>query len=55
MSKLSPERDPIRARTSLDCPRSAGKPRAPSLVVDQGMNNMEVEGEGRRVGVEVVD
>jgi hypothetical protein len=37
--------DPVRARTSPGCPRSAGKPRAPSLVVDQGMNNMEVEGE----------
>jgi hypothetical protein len=31
------------------------KPRVPSLVVDQGMNRMEVEEEGRRVGVEIVD
>ena len=46
---------PVRARISLGCPRSASKPRAPSLVVDQGMNNKEVEEEGRRVEVEVVD
>jgi hypothetical protein len=41
-------RDPVRARTSPGCPRSAGKPRAPSLVVDQGMNNMEVGEESKR-------
>jgi hypothetical protein len=30
------------------CPRSAGEPRAPCLVVDQGMNIMEVEGDKKR-------
>jgi hypothetical protein len=48
LPKLSPGRDPIRARTSPGCPRSAGKPRAPSLVVDQGMNNMEIGEESKR-------
>jgi len=43
--KLSLGRDTIRARMSAGCPRSADKPRAPSLVVDQEMNNMEVEEE----------
>ena len=32
-ARTSPERDPIRARTSLGCPRSASKRRAPSLVI----------------------
>jgi hypothetical protein len=40
--------DPVRARTSPGCPRLAGKHRTSSLVVDQGMNNMEVEGEEKR-------
>jgi hypothetical protein len=39
---------PVRARTSLGCPRLVGKPRTSSLVVDQGMNNMEVKGEDKR-------
>jgi hypothetical protein len=43
-----PGRDPVRARTSPGCPRSAGEPRVPSLVVDQGMNSMEVEGEEKK-------
>jgi hypothetical protein len=30
---------------SPGCPRLAGKPRTLFLVVDQGMNSMEVEGE----------
>jgi hypothetical protein len=47
-SKLSPGRDPVRARTSPGCPRLSGEPRAPSFVVDQGMNSMEVEGEEKR-------
>jgi hypothetical protein len=33
---------------SSGCPRSAGEPRAPSLVVDKGMNIMEVEGQEKR-------
>jgi hypothetical protein len=33
---------------SPGCPRLAGKPRTSSLVMDQGMNNMEVEGEEKR-------
>jgi hypothetical protein len=41
-----------KARMSPDCPRLAGKPRASSLVVDQGMNSMEVEEEGKRVGID---
>jgi hypothetical protein len=44
-SKLLPGRDPVRARTSLGCPRLAGKPRTLSLVMDQEMNSLEVEGE----------
>jgi hypothetical protein len=44
----SPRRDPVRARTSSGCPKSADEPRAPSLVMDQGMNSMEVEGEEKR-------
>ena len=47
-SKLSRERDPVRVRMSSGCPRSAGKPRVPSLVVDQGMNSMEVGEEGEK-------
>jgi hypothetical protein len=46
--KLSSGRDPVRARTSPGCPRLAGKPRTSSLVVDQEMNNMELEGEEKR-------
>jgi hypothetical protein len=46
--KLLPGRDPVRARTSPGCPRSAGESRTPSLVVDQGMNSMEVEEEEKR-------
>ena len=41
-------RDPVGARTSSGCPRSADKPRAPSLVVDQGMNSIKVGEEGKR-------
>jgi len=33
---------------SVGRPRSVGKPRVPSLVVDQGMNNMEVGEEEKR-------
>jgi hypothetical protein len=39
---------PVRVRTSLGCPRLAGKPRTSSLVVDQEMNSMEVKGEDKR-------
>ena len=41
-------RDPVRARTSPGCPRSAGKPRAPSLLMDQVMNIIRVGEEGKR-------
>jgi hypothetical protein len=54
-SKLSSGRDSVRARTSSGCPKLAGKPSAPSLVVDQGMNSMEVREEGKRIRVNVVD
>jgi hypothetical protein len=54
-SNLSPGRDPVRARMSSGCPRLADKPKASSLVVNQWMNSIEVEEEGRRVGAEVVD
>jgi hypothetical protein len=33
---------------SLGYPRLASKPRISSLTVDQGMSNMEVEGEEKR-------
>jgi hypothetical protein len=46
--KLSLGRDPVRARTSPGCPRPVGKPKAPSLVVNQGMNIMEVGEESKR-------
>jgi hypothetical protein len=36
------------ARTTPGCPRSAVKPRALSLVMDQGMNSMEVGEESKR-------
>jgi hypothetical protein len=54
-SKLSPGRDPVRARTSPGCPRSVGKPRAPSLVVGSRDEQYGVEEKGKRVGVEVVE
>ena len=46
---------PVRARTSPGCPRLAGKPRAPSLVVESRDEQHGVGEEGKRVGVDVVD
>jgi hypothetical protein len=50
--KLSSGREPVWARMLSGCPRSAGKPRAPSLVVGAGMNNMGVGKEGKRVVID---
>jgi len=53
--KLSLERDPVRARMSPGCPRSAGKPRVPSLVIGSRDEQHGVGEEDQRVEVEVVD